>query len=624
MPAFLSALPRTFPAPRSVPAWVTLPLAILAMGWLDPGAGSADEWHPLLKSESVAIYRWESTCNTYVIQQGNRALLIDLGDGSVLEQLARIGVEEVDWILLTSHHRERCQGMEEVNRDRTKIAGPRTERELLEDPSSFRKWYPTLGDKFSVYGASYVRPPRLPISLSQGLADGEVFRWRDIELQCLETPGNSPGGMTYLLELDGKRLALTGGLVHDGAKMVNWFDTEWDYGFAKGLDTLIGSVSRLIDTPSDLLLPAHGPPIDDPPMQLPSYRDKLSRFRDRYVRGYPVFGMTNHERDPISTPTKVPGLNRVTPHLYKLSDSQRGWNFAIIISDTGRGLILDCGLLPKEMLEELILGMREHLGLKSIDAFWVSHMHGDHFLLGPLLREKYGAASWTLDRIVDKMENPRRYDYAALVSAYGDGFDGMPVDKAFRDGETIEWEGYRIQVDWMPGQTEFGCSLWLEIDGKRIVFTGDNLFGNPADPTQDGHEAVVARNSCIFQEGYLRGSKYLLRLNPDIVMGSHSYVMPNPRLFLERYHQWAHEILRPLSRTSARFPLRISLRSLLGISLSVSRGPCRSAPGHGGHHGSQFPESAAAAPYHAEDTSRGHRRARCAGRNHRSRVARDL
>ena len=34
------------------------------------------------------------------------------------------------------------------------------------------------------------------------------------------------------------------------------------------------------------------------------------------------------------------------------------------------------------MLDEIILGMREHLGLKQIDAFWISHMHGDHFLLG--------------------------------------------------------------------------------------------------------------------------------------------------------------------------------------------------------------------------------------------------
>jgi glyoxylase-like metal-dependent hydrolase (beta-lactamase superfamily II) len=394
-----------------------------------------------------------------------------------------------------------------------------------------------------VYGASYVRPPRLPIPLDRSLEDGERLDWAGLEIHALLTPGNSPGGMTYTVQIGERKAVFSGGIMHAGSRMVNWFDTEWDYGFAKGIDVLQESVDRLMKTEIDLLLPAYGPSVGNPREQLTTYREKLANFRASYLRGYPVFDLPRKDRDPVSTPTAVPGLSQVTPHLYKLHDSEKGWNFAIIISDEGRGLILDCGLLPREMLEELIVGMRQHLGLKQIDAFWISHMHGDHFLLGPLLREKYGAQSWTLDRVVDPIENPRRYDYAALIPAYGDGFDGMPIDKAFQDGESIEWEGYRIQVDWMPGQTEFGCSLWLELDGQRIVFTGDNLFGNPADPDQDGHEAVVARNSCIFEEGYLHAAKYLLELEPDLIMGSHSFVMPNPRSFLQRYYNWAREII---------------------------------------------------------------------------------
>jgi len=205
--------------------------------------------------------------------------------------------------------------------------------------------------------------------------------------------------------------------------------------------------------------------------------------------------------------------------------------------------VLDCGLLPAAQLEEIIAGMRAHLGLKQIDAFWISHMHGDHFLLGPMLKEQYGAEAWTLDSIVDRCENPRAYDYAAMVSAYSDGFDGMKIDRAIRPGERIEWEGLTLQVDWMPGQTEFGCCLWLELDGQRIAFTGDNLFGNPQSPEQDGHEAVVARNSCILQEGYLYGAEYLQKLKPDIIMGSHSYVMHDPAAFVDRYYNWAKTMM---------------------------------------------------------------------------------
>jgi hypothetical protein len=96
----------------------------------------------------------------------------------------------------------------------------------------------------------------------------------------------------------------------------------------------------------------------------------------------------------------------------------------------------------------------------------------------------------------------------------------------------------------MPGQTEFGNCLWLELDGKRIAFTGDNLFGDPADPAQNGHEAVVARNSSIFEEGYLLGSRYLRDLKPDIVMGAHNVLMANPADFLDRYHEWSKRIIK--------------------------------------------------------------------------------
>ncbi|MCX7420855.1 MAG: MBL fold metallo-hydrolase [Planctomycetia bacterium] len=490
------------------------------------------------------LFVWSDTCNVYVLRDGETALLFDLGDGSVLTRLADIGIKRVEWLLLTHHHREQCQGIHRLDRKVTKVAAPKAEQALFEKPTEFRKWFPTLGDAYSVYGASYVRPQQTPILLDHALEAGKPFSWRGHEIQCLDTPGHSPGSMTYVIRHQAKAIAFTGGVVHDGAKMTTWFDTEWDYGFAKGIDALLKSIDLLIEQKLDIALPSQGPTIQNPQSQLTTYREKLAAFRQSYVRGYPVFDSKEQDRDSISKPTAVPLISQVTPHLYKLSHKTQGKNFAMIVSDSGHGLILDAGLFSKAMLEEIIVGMRAHLGLKEIDAFWISHMHGDHFLLGPTLKEKYGAKAWTLDRIVDKCEHPRRYDYAALVSAYGDGFDGMKIDKGFRDGETIEWEGYKIQIDWMPGQTEFGCCLWLEIDGKRIAFTGDNLFGNPADIKQNGHEAVVARNSAIFEEGYLLGSKYLKDLKPDIVMGSHSYVMHEPADFLSRYHEWSKEIVQ--------------------------------------------------------------------------------
>ncbi|CAN5472868.1 hypothetical protein BH23VER1_BH23VER1_22370 [soil metagenome] len=489
------------------------------------------------------LFVWTGVCNSYVLREGDAALVIDIGDAALMDHLDDIGVKSVEWVLLTHHHREQSQGMGRIDRTTTRVAAPLAEKELFENPTEFRKWFPRLDDRFTVHGASYVRPPKEAIPLDKGFEPGETFTWRGVDISCLGTPGHSPGGMTYLIRRDGMTAAVTGGLIHDGSQMTTWFDTEWDYGFAKGLDTLIATLDPLTDERPDLVLPSHGPAIHDALAQLGTYRDKLTRLRERYVRGYPVFEMDAHAADPISKPTAIPQINQVTPHLYKLNRQFQGKNFAIIIADSGKGLVLDCGLFPELMLHKMVHDMRRHLGLTEIDAMWISHMHGDHFLLGPALKANYGTEMWTLDRIAEKCEHPRRFDYAALVSSYSDGFDGMKIDRAFRDGETIEWEGYKIQVDWMPGQTEFGCCLWLEIDGMRVAFTGDNLFADAGDESQDGHEAVVARNSAIFEEGYLYGSRYLQDLAPDLVMGSHSYVMPDPAGLLERYHQWSKEII---------------------------------------------------------------------------------
>ncbi len=491
---------------------------------------------------NVFVYR--DTCNVYVLRDGEAAILFNVGDGGVFEHLAEIGVKQVDWVIFTDHHREQCQGAARIDRTTTKVAAPAHEQALFEAPLEFRRWRPALGDAHTVHGASYVRPPAAPIKLDRTFADDEAFTWHDHKITCVSTPGHSPGGMCYVLQQGDKTCAFTGGIMHDGAQMTNWYDTEWDYGFAKGLDALIQSVERLDKLDLATAFAAQGPVIEKADAQLKAYHAKLVAFRPDYVRGYPVESLTQRlKQHPIVKPTAIKQIVQVTPHLYKFSDELAGKNFSIIIADSGHALLLDCGLFPEVLLAELIGEMKKHLGLKQLDALWINHMHGDHFTLGAELKKRYGVKIWTLDRIVDKVENPLYYDYCALITSYNPEYEGLKVDRPLRDGEVIEWEGLKLHIDWMPGQTEFGNCLWLELDGKRIAFTGDNLFGDPTDDKQNGHEAVVARNSAIFEEGYQLGSKYLRDLKPDIIMGAHNVLMVDPAEFVERYHAWSHRII---------------------------------------------------------------------------------
>lgn len=524
----------------------------IAIGWLAglwilasfccPATVAAELEKVLDLGNGKAVYRWYGSCAVYAIRDGDAAIVIDAGDGSAAKVLKDAGVKTIDWVLLTHHHREQSWGWQRFTAAGAKIAAPEAERDLFEKPTDFRKIMPSLGDRFSVYGASFVRPWILPIRLDRTLKPGEVFEWHGLQLRCIDSRGHSPGAMSYALQSGDRRIIFSGDTMRDGSQLATWFDSEWDYGYGEGLKALIESVGRLIDEKPTILLLSHGPVIDKDPLgQLTTYKERLQRLLKMYVRGYGLNTTAPDEQDLVSKPTAVEDIGQVLPHLYKFKKRNDWPNFAILIADSGRALVFDAGLVGKERLDKTLGQMKDKLGLKAIDAVLVSHMHGDHVLDTPYLRDKWGAKLWTLDRIAKVCAEPQDYDYAAMVCAYG-GIDKCPFDRTFADGESFEWEGYKFTVDWMPGQTEFGCCVQGRIDGKLVAFTGDNLFGNPADPAQNGHEAVVARNSAIFEEGYILGADYLKKLNPDILVGGHSWVMDKPAGMIDRFAAWARQI----------------------------------------------------------------------------------
>ena len=234
------------------------------------------------------VFLWTDTCNVYVVRHGDAALLIDLGDGSVLDHLAEIGVRRVEWVLFTHHHREQNQGYPRLAGTGARIAGPEAERALFERPGDFRKMRVRLGDAFTVHGASYVRPPIQPIPLDRSFKAMDTFRWHNRDFRCVDTRGNSPGSMTYLCEDGGRWLAFSGDLMLAGARMHTWFDTEWDYGFASGVWAIHNSAAQVAGYAPLWLLPSHGTPVREPKAQLAEYQAKLQRLERLLVRGYDV------------------------------------------------------------------------------------------------------------------------------------------------------------------------------------------------------------------------------------------------------------------------------------------------------------------------------------------------
>lgn len=481
------------------------------------------------------IYLFPDICNVYVIKSGELGLLIDLGTGDVLDHLKEIGINKIEWVLFTHHHREQTQGYPRLKNTGAKVAVPEVEKALFETPLNFRKMAPALSDAFTVHGASYVRPGITPIKADKTFAKMDDFTWQGIELWCVETAGNSPGSLSYITKKEGEWIAFTGDVMLQGSKLHTWFDTEWDYGFSKGIYALYNSLGQLEGYPLKKMLPSHGPIIENPLPQLQALRNTLREFNKLYLRGWEVSTFAGADQDRVSQPTTVPHVWQVTKHLFKFRGPEFWPNFHMILADNGHALIVDCGLFKKEFLDKSIALMKERLGLKQIDVVLVTHMHGDHCLEAPHLRDMHGAKIWTMNRVVAPVSRPLHFDYCAQVNTYGKGIDSIAFDKVFQEGDTFTWEGFKLTVDWMPGQTEFALCLNGIIDGKKVAFTGDNIFGSSSDPSQNGHEAVVARNSCILEEGYIYAAKYLKKLQPDLLLGGHSWAMAEPTKLIDRY-----------------------------------------------------------------------------------------
>jgi glyoxylase-like metal-dependent hydrolase (beta-lactamase superfamily II) len=483
------------------------------------------------------IFRWSDTCNVYVLRDGDAALLIDLGDGSVLDALGQIGVRRVEWVLFTHHHREQCQGGARLKDLGAKVAAPELERALLEKPQSFRKMRPTLGDAHTVHGASYVRPPLVPIAVDRTFKRMDDFPWRGREFVCVHTGGHSPGHMAYLLPAGGKWYAFSGDLMLDGAKMHTWYDSEFDYGFAKGLYELGNNAAQIAGYDPALLLPSHGAVVRDARPQLNRYVAKLRRLGDLYVRGYDFGRFANADQDNVSRPTAVPHLWQVSKHLYKFRGPDYWVNFHMLLGDNGHALLIDVGLFDRAFLEMTLKRATERLGLRTIDAVFVTHMHGDHALEADWIREKWEAEIWGMEGVVDKFERPWDYDLCALLPFYSNQGQPLKFDRTIANGETIEWNGYSLACDWMPGQTPYHSCLHGEIDGQRVAFVGDNLFAGSSDPKQGGNEAVVARNGGALEEGYLYAASYLHTIAPDLLLGGHCWAVPEPRGVIERLRE---------------------------------------------------------------------------------------
>jgi glyoxylase-like metal-dependent hydrolase (beta-lactamase superfamily II) len=447
-----------------------------------------------LNEVAPGVYAFKDTCNVYAIVNGTEAILIDFGSGAILSELPSIGVRKVDWILHTHFHRDQAQGDKLARTRGIKLAVPAAERRYFEDVEKFwnEKKVMVLYDMRNEFLAL-----RESVAVDYELQPNTVFSWNGKELKVIETSGHTEGSLSFLLETGLKRLLFCGDLVASEGKIPTMHDLEWPYVGTRGIEAEMRSLNTVREVNPDMLLPSHGSPSQNPLQWIPELLARLAKLYHAY--DWP----RTSQRRPNTGPVQI------SKHIWQMR--QFAWQGVgyLIVADSGHAMLWDVNRGEAQYLEQ----MRKKTGFTGIDLVAASHYHDDHVSGINAVKAAYGTNFWAMDHMVDILEHPMAYNLPCLWP------EPIKVNRVLHDGERVLWEGIPLQFFYLPGQTEYSQSLLIEIDGKRLLFDGDNVARPLPGTPLLGH--FCCRNYQRLDGGHVYAARKLLQLKPDFVCPNH-------------------------------------------------------------------------------------------------------
>lgn len=463
------------------------------------------------------VFRFEDTCHVYVLRHGPDAVLVDFGSGDVLDHLGDIGVRRATDVLVTHHHRDQVQGLARAVAAGARIHVPPVERDLIESVDEHWRTRP-LDNDYDVRQDRFSLLEQVPVA--GAVAEYRTARYGAFAIHTLPLPGHTVGSVGYLLDIDGRRLAFTGDLIHGEGRLWSLAATQWAYtGFhpnagVEGAAATVLSCIQLLDHTPELLLPSHGDTVMDPPRAVARLRSRLQDLID-------MRRATPWQPEPLLESPWKP----VTPHLLRNTTSMA--NSYALLSDHGTALLIDFGFdlttgLPgghdrssrRPLLASTEALRRDH-GVDRVEVALPTHYHDDHVAGFNLLREVHGTEVWSPAHIAPVLSAPTRWDLPCLW------YDPIPVDRVLAPAAPVRWREYEIGVHELPGHTLYAAAYSFTVDGRRVIATGDQQ--NTAWSPDGGQPELLNyqyRNRFRIDD-FVRSAELYRTLRPEIMISGH-------------------------------------------------------------------------------------------------------
>lgn len=457
------------------------------------------------------LYVLRDTCNVYVIRDGTDAVLIDFGSGAVLDRLAELGVDRVTDILMTHHHRDQAQGLARAEAAGIRVWVPPVEYDLFAAVDEHWRTrqldndYNLREDRFSLF--SSIEPAGV-------VAEYRSRAYGGVTAYALPTPGHTVGSVTYLVERGGRRLAFSGDLIYAPGRVWSLAALQWTYSGDEGLAATILSCRELADAEPDLLLPAHGKPIDEPRTALDRLVERLAEVETMRRCG---------DRWDLDARRDEP-WEPVTPHLLR-NRSSFATTYALL-SESGSALFFDFGYdmttgLPagadraaRRPLLSSLRALRRDYGVDRVEVAVPTHYHDDHVAGFNLLREVEGARVWSAEGVAPVLRRPKAYDLPCLW------YDPIPVEREVPAGRPIRWREYELTMYDLPGHTLYATAIAVRVDGHRVVVSGDQQDGGWRPGERRELLNYQYRNGFRYDD-FVRSAELYQRLAPELMVSGH-------------------------------------------------------------------------------------------------------
>lgn len=136
--------------------------------------------------------------------------------------------------------------------------------------------------------------------------------------------------------------------------------------------------------------------------------------------------------------------------------------------------------------------------------------------------------------------------------------EALPIDRWVADGDSIDWNGFSIDVVSTPGYTRGAVSYVVGIEGRKIAFTGDLIYGDgqlfdlyslqdeiPAAQVR-GYHGYAARLADV-----VASCRKIAALKPDVLVPARGPIIREPSAAIAKLIARSEKLYRNYLSTNA-------------------------------------------------------------------------